>query len=58
MIFENTFQHLAFYRYRTRLPIQIMILKMTLTKLFLINVIAKAIKLIQPIFINHLSCES
>lgn len=57
MVFEDAFEHLAFDGYGARLAIQIVVLEMSLAKLFLINVVPEPIQLVQTVLVYHLAGE-
>ena len=54
VVFEDAFEHLALYCYRTRLPVQVVVLEVALAELLLVHVVAETIQLVETVFINHL----
>ena len=54
VVFEDALEHFTLYSYCTRLPIQIVVLKVALTELLLVHVVAEAVQLVKAVFINHL----
>ena len=57
MIFEDALQYFTLYGYGPSLPVEIVILEMSLAELLLIHVVAEAVKLVKAILINHLSSK-
>ena len=58
MILKDALENLALNGNSTRLPIQVVILEVTLAELFLIHVVPEAVQLVQAIFIDHLASKS
>jgi hypothetical protein len=57
MILEDTFEHFAFDGHSSGLAVQVVILEVALAELFLVYVVAEAIKLVESILVYHLASE-